>query len=346
MNRVRSRRPFLWLVVAVALVVGSTVGLPPSARAAGTPTLTIQDAGLRVGGTLAISGTGWTTTDGTAGSRIAVKIDEGAYTRLPAEKVHDNLQVWALIEARADGSFSTSITLPTATNSTPGFTAGTHSLRFLTGSLQAGDEVRTLRSADLTVAAPADTVTRVSVNRSSSAYGSAKVATVALTSAGRPLAGTVVLRDGSWAKSVAVPAGGTVKVALPTTLPVGRHRLAATFAGRPGILASTGAVAHTVVKATSASGLSLNKKKIKKSKRAVATVTVRAAGIPGPTGTVRIYDGSKVISTATLSAPAKGSITITLPKLKKGTHKIKVGYAGSSAVNASASAVVKLKVTK
>lgn len=347
MNHLRSLRPLIWLLTALALVTGSTVGAPLSARAAGEPTLTVQSGNLTVGGTVAVSGTGWTTADGTSGSIIAVKIDEGAYSHLPGETVHPNATVWALIEAADDGSFSTAITLPTATSSTPAFAPGVHSLRFLTGSSKAGDAIRTLRSDDLTVSAPAAaTTTAVSVLRRSSPYGTANVATVSLTTAGAGTAGTVVLRDGSWTTSVAVPAAGVAKVSLPAGLGVGAHKLTAGFAGRTGLSPSTGSVSYTVVKATSSSALALNKTKIKKSKRAVATVKIKAAGIAGPTGSVKIYDGSKVVTSASLAASAKGSIKITLPKLKKGTHKITAVYAGSGTVKGSSSKVVALKVTK
>ena len=213
MNRVRAVRPLLWLVLALALVAGSSVGSPLAARAADTPTLTVQSTNLYVGGTVVISGTGWTTNDGTSGSTIAIKIDEGAYSRVPGQLVHTNPTVWAIIQAGSTGSFSTTITLPTASNSSPAFTAGVHSLRFLTGSLKAGDAMRSLRSDDLTIASPVASSTGVAVARKSSPYGTANIATVSLKAGAAVTNGTVVLRDGSWSRSVAVPAAGSVKVA-------------------------------------------------------------------------------------------------------------------------------------
>ena len=251
MNLLRSWRPFLWLLTTLALVGGSIAATPATAQAADEPTLTVQSTGLTVGGKVAISGTGWTVQDGSSGSTIAVKIDDGAYNRLPGQTVDPKPSVWAIIQAGDDGSFSTTITLPTAANSTPAFAPGTHWLRFLTGSLKSGDVPRTARSADLTVG-----------------------------------------------------------------------------------------------KANSATALSLNKTKIKKSKRAVATIKVTSAGTPTPTGGVKVYDGSKAIKSATLAASAKGTIKITLPKLKKGTHKIKATYAGNTVAKGSTSKVVSLKVTK
>ena len=252
MNLLRSWRPFLWLLTTLALVGGSIAATPATAQAADEPTLTVQSTGLTVGGKVAISGTGWTVQDGSSGSTIAVKIDDGAYNRLPGQTVDPKPSVWAIIQAGDDGSFSTTITLPTGTNSRPAFAPGTHWLRFLTGSLKAGDVIRTKSSGNLAVA-----------------------------------------------------------------------------------------------KAASTTSLSLNKKKIKKSKKAVATVRVSSIGTPAPTGAVKVYDGKKVIKKATLKASAKGVVKVTLPKLKKkGTHKIKVTYVGNTVAKASTSKVVKLKVTK
>lgn len=338
-------RPLLWLVVALALVTGSTVGSPAVARAAAEPSLTVQGSGLYVGGSVKISGSGWTTKDGTAGSSIAVKIDDGAISHLAGQGPHPNKQVWAIVRADARGSFSTSITLPTGSSSTPAFTAGVHSLRFLTGSLVQGDDVRSVRSADLTVDNPVASRTAVSLLRRTSPYGTANVATVSLKAGSAATSGTVVLRDGSWSRSVAVPRSGSVKLALPATLGVGAHKLTATFPGRTGLSGSSASASQTVVKASSSAGLSLNKKKIKKSKRAVATVKVKVAGVAGPTGVITIYDGGSVITSATLAAASKGTTKITLPKLKKGTHKITAAYAGSSTIKGSSSKVVKLKVT-
>ena len=54
-----------------------------------------------------------------------------------------------------------------------------------------------------------------------------------------------------------------------------------------------------------------------------------------PTRTVRVYDGKKRIATKRLYAKNRGTVRITLPKLKKGKHRIRVVYAGSAKVSAS-----------
>lgn len=116
-----------------------------------------------LGGTIHVTGEGFFHPSSTEqGSRIGIKIDEGAYSHLDAS-VHANRTIWAVVDADVDGTFAIDLQLPDGTTeggngSTPAFTTGTHSLRLLTGSLLAGDTSRTVRSADFTVTAPSDLV--------------------------------------------------------------------------------------------------------------------------------------------------------------------------------------------
>ena len=64
-----------------------------------------------------------------------------------------------------------------------------------------------------------------------------------------------------------------------------------------------------------------------------------------PTGTIKIYDGTKLIKTVTLAAGNKGTVVVTLPKLKKGSHSIHAVYGGSSTVSAATAAKATLKST-
>ncbi len=125
---------------------------------ASTPSVTVAPA-AELGGTLHVTGAGWChPSDG--GSRIAVKLDEGAYSRLDST-LHANRTIWAIVDASpADGTFAVDLPLPDGTStapsgSSPVFTAGPHTLRLLTGSIKAGDTSRTLLSAPFTVASVA-----------------------------------------------------------------------------------------------------------------------------------------------------------------------------------------------
>ncbi|MET0931917.1 MAG: amidase family protein [Aeromicrobium sp.] len=76
----------------------------------------------------------------------------------------------------------------------------------------------------------------------------------------------------------------------------------------------------------------LSKSSIKVGKNAKATVVVKASGVSGPTGTIRIKEGSKTLKTVTLRAKDKGKRTFTVPKLGKGTHRLKIVYSGGGKV--------------
>lgn len=81
-------------------------------------------------------------------------------------------------------------------------------------------------------------------------------------------------------------------------------------------------------------------KPVKAGKRAKVKVTVAAAGMPKPNGTVKVKYGKKTVK-ATLKASAKGKITVKLPALAKGRYAVKVTFVPSTKskkllVNASA----------
>lgn len=114
-----------------------------------TPWVRLGAATAALGGTLRVTGAGFCNPAG-GGSTIAVKLDDGAYTR------PDGSSIWATIQAEdGDGTFSADIALPdgTARASTPAFARGGHTLRLLTGSLAPGDASRTLESATFSIGA-------------------------------------------------------------------------------------------------------------------------------------------------------------------------------------------------
>jgi hypothetical protein len=104
--------------------------------------------------------------------------------------------------------------------------------------------------------------------------------------------------------------------------------------------------AGTVAKVSSATAIRLAKAKIRARKHGILYVTVTApAGVP-ITGTLRVYDGSRLIASATLSASYRGHRTITLPRLKKGRHYLSVRYLGNAQLNPSTSGRVRLRVVR
>ncbi len=126
-------------------------------RGAERATVTVEEPTVALGGVLRLTGEGWCHPGKRrGGSVIAVKIDEGAYSRLDGD-LHQNRTIWALVEADAkDGTFDVEIPLPDGTGagelgSSPRFRKGAHTVRLLSGSLKSGDAVRTVRSEEFVV---------------------------------------------------------------------------------------------------------------------------------------------------------------------------------------------------
>lgn len=117
----------------------------PCVPTSATPTATVKPRTVPLGGTITVTGAGWCHPVG-GGSRIGVKIDDGAISRLDGS-LHSNRTIWAIVQANhGDGTFTAQITIPdgTTATSTPALAEGAHTLRLLSGSLRGGDKVRTL----------------------------------------------------------------------------------------------------------------------------------------------------------------------------------------------------------
>ena len=197
---------------------------------------------------------------------------------------------------------------------------------------------------------PEASTTAVALAKTSTTFGGANTATVNLQVGGAAAGGEVTISvDDTKVQTVSVGDSGTASVNLPKDLSVGKHTITAELAAAPGVAGSKASAEVTVNKASSATSVKLSASKIKKSKRATATIKISGKGVPSgyyPTGTVTILDGSKKIATAKVTAANKGTVKVKLPKIsKKGNHTIKASYAGNGQLKAS-SGTAKLKVTK
>ncbi|MFY0408910.1 carboxypeptidase regulatory-like domain-containing protein [Solicola sp. PLA-1-18] len=77
-------------------------------------------------------------------------------------------------------------------------------------------------------------------------------------------------------------------------------------------------------------------------KKATVSVTVSVPGVASPGGTVTVKDGAKVVKSGVRLSGGKA--TVTLAKLKKGTHTFTVTYSGTAAINGgSARTTAKVK---
>lgn len=144
--------------------------------------------------------------------------------------------------------------------------------------------------------------------------------------------------------SASVISGATGTTYAPTSSDLGRKLAVVVTATRPGYTPGT-AASNTIQlpKAASTTTLALIKKKITAGTRAKARITLSAAG-GTPTGKVALFDGTRRVKTYLVSAT--GPLTVMLPQLAAGTHRLTARYLGDSSRNASQSKTVTLTVIK
>jgi Zn-dependent metalloprotease len=179
-----------------------------------------------------------------------------------------------------------------------------------------------------------------------STFGSASAVNVTVAGAGGTPSGKVTVKEGSNTLGTAsLDATGKASVALPASLPVGTHSLTIGYAGDDTFGSANGAVTATVkaAQAAATTTTATAPKKVKSKKPFDVAVTVASSG-GSPTGTVEVYDGTKLIGTGTLS---NGKVTIHITKglKKKGKHTLTVKYLGTTSFAASQT-TVKVKVTQ
>lgn len=107
---------------------------------------------------------------------------------------------------------------------------------------------------------------------------------------------------------------------------------------------SAAAAAVAVPKMTSTTTATLSATRIKPGTRAKVGITVSVPGLQGPVGVIKIMDRTKVLKKLTLLTAKNGKITVRLPKLKKGKHRIRVKYLGNATTQGSRSKAMRLSV--
>lgn len=251
----------------------------------------------------------------------SVKLTWTAPSPAPAQPVTD----YRVTLKDADGGVVATKDVPasTTTYSFTGLTTGTY-----TATVAAATVVGTGTEASWTGTVKYASTTKATA--ATTAYG--KIPKVAVTVTGSHSVaptGKVTVKEGSTTLGTGTLSGGKVTLGLSNHLKVGTHSLTVSYAGSTQLNASSAKVALKITKATP-SVASTAPASVSHTARAKVTVKVTATGTT-PTGTVRIYEGTKVIATGTLSG---GKVTLTLPKLAKGRHTLHAAYLGSSTVNA------------
>ncbi|MFC3578437.1 Ig-like domain repeat protein [Streptomyces yaanensis] len=174
------------------------------------------------------------------------------------------------------------------------------------------------------------------------AYGRTPKVAVTVTDAhGVVPSGKVTVKEGSTTLGTGtLDASGKVTIGLSNHLKVATHSLAVSYGGSGKLNASSTTVSLKITKATPSIATTAPST-VSHTSRAKVTAKVTATGTT-PTGTVKIYEGSRVIATGTLNG---GKVTITLPKLSRGRHTLHAYYAGSSTVSAKSGANFTIRST-
>jgi hypothetical protein len=152
----------------------------------------------------------------------------------------------------------------------------------------------------------------------------------------------VTLKNGSKVVKTATLSGGKASITVPgTALLPGSYPLTVSYGGSANAGSSSTSKTLSVARAVAHITNKLVSATIHRSAHGKIVVKVTATGTT-PTGTVNVYDGTKKIATGTLS---KGTVTITLPLLGPGKHKLHAKYLGSSKVAPATASSVTLTVT-
>lgn len=226
---------------------------------------------------------------------------------------------------------------------------GTHSFSAVfTPSNEA--EVASSTSATSKLNVVAKTTTSVKFSASSFAYNSARTATVTVKATGttaKPTGKAAVTIDGKTYNANIVAGKGSIKLSKPVR--AGTRAISAKYTSNATtkFASSNGKGSVKITRAIPSVSFKLDKKTVTTKQNAKFKVTVKVPGTLKATASkvkVEVYAGSKKLKTATLNSA--GRVNVTLPKMKAGTHKIKVKALGNSNIAAKSSAVQTLKVKK
>ncbi|MGW1563859.1 Ig-like domain repeat protein [Streptomyces sp. NPDC002144] len=221
----------------------------------------------------------------------------------------------------------------TTSASLTGLTAGTYTVTVYAANINGNSDATTATAAVKT----ATTVT-ATASAAKPSYGSTEsvAVTVGHSDAAVPT-GTVAAYYGSTkvgSATLNTSGKATVKVATTKLGAVGGKTLSIRYGGDSTHAASSHNITFTVVKATPTLTVTAPAR-VSHTKHAVITVKVSATGTT-PTGKIRIYNGSTLVGSGTLSG---GKVTITIARLSKGKHTLSIRYGGSGYVNAKSKSI-------
>ena len=153
--------------------------------------------------------------------------------------------------------------------------------------------------------------------------------------------GTVTFYDGSTELGTATLSDGTATYTT-SSLSVGTHSLTAVYGGDDTFNGSTSAAITVIVSASLTSTTTALAAPSSSEVYGMSVVLTATVSSTSATGTVRFYDGTTELGTATLNS---GIATYTTSTLAVGSHSLTAEYVGDSNYASSTSGVITLTIT-
>lgn len=180
-------------------------------------------------------------------------------------------------------------------------------------------------------AVPLRTTTYLRVTPTTGTYGQAREVRVQVKAGASFVPGeTVTVRHESFTRTLTLDEEGRAQMIVQRQ-PAGTTEITATFDGTSELLESTASTTLRISQASSAVTVS-GPSSISSTSRATLAASVRIVGAPStlrPGGQVAVRIGSKEVGRGTL---VNGEVRITLDRLPKGTHTLRVNFGGSLSV--------------
>jgi len=203
-------------------------------------------------------------------------------------------------------------------------------------------------------ASAARTASKVSLTLSSTSvvYGASRSATVAVSSAGIPATGAIIVTVDGRSVGTAQLLDGSVTVALSKTLAIGTHSVSASYAGSAASLPATSSTvklrvtkAKTTIALVKAATTARSTTGAKTTSRAFS-VTVHVLGSHSTAkGRIAITVNGKTVKTVSLRKADAGSLLVRLPHFTaKGKFTVRAHFLGSKTLKAAKSKKLTVKV--
>jgi len=194
---------------------------------------------------------------------------------------------------------------------------------------------------------PVASGTKLTLARSTYAYGTSTVARVQVAAAGTGIVptGTVLLSVAGKTVSAEL-AGGTASLRLPEGIKPGQHTVTARYGGTGRLVSSSTTASLRVTRADPVLRLQVTGRGLRAGQRLRVKVIATIAGSSHvyPVGQIALRDDGRTIATATLRRGHRGTISLKRPGLRAGKHFLRATLVGTRLQTAAISAAKRVRV--